>query len=45
MRSFLSELLGTFFLVFAGTSAIVINDISGGAITHPGIAMVFGALS
>ncbi len=42
MRSFLAELLGTYFLVFAGTGALVINDVSGGVITHPGIAMVFG---
>lgn len=39
-----SEFLGTFFLVFAGTGAIVINDISGGVIGHPGIAAVFGLI-
>lgn len=38
----LGEFLGTFFLVFAGTGAIVINDVSHGAITHPGIALTFG---
>jgi len=38
----LAEFLGTFFLVFAGTGAIVINQISGGAITHAGIALTFG---
>src|SRR5688572_4106472 len=38
----LSELLGTFTLVFAGTGAIVINEVSGGAITHVGIALTFG---
>lgn len=37
-----SELFGTFALVFAGTGAIVINHASGGAITHPGIALTFG---
>lgn len=37
-----AEFLGTFALVFAGTGAIVINDISGGAITHVGIALTFG---
>ncbi|MEZ6143203.1 MAG: aquaporin [Zavarzinella sp.] len=35
-----SELLGTFALVFAGTSAIVLN--STGTITHVGISLVFG---
>lgn len=37
-----AELLGTFALVFAGTGAIVINDVSGGAISHLGISLVFG---
>lgn len=42
MRQRLSaELLGTFALVFAGTGAIVINDVTG-AITHVGIALTFG---
>lgn len=44
MRRFLSEAIGTFFLVFAGTGAIIINDISKGAITHLGIAMTFGLI-
>lgn len=38
----MAEFIGTFALVFAGTSAIVVNDISGGVTTHIGIAMVFG---
>lgn len=37
-----AEAFGTFCLVFAGTGAIVINDVSGGVITHAGIAVVFG---
>lgn len=44
MRKLLSEFLGTFALVFAGTGAIVINNASGGAITHPGIAITFGLI-
>jgi aquaporin NIP len=28
--------------VFAGTGAIVINEVSNGAITHVGIALTFG---
>lgn len=39
-----SELIGTFALVFAGTGAIVINQASAGAITHPGIALTFGLI-
>jgi aquaporin Z len=41
-RRLLAEAIGTFALVFAGTGAIVINDVSGGAITHAGIALTFG---
>ena len=37
-----SEFFGTFTLVFCGTGAIVINDTTGGAVTHPGIALTFG---
>jgi aquaporin NIP len=41
-RKYASEFLGTFALVFAGTGAIVINDVSGGAVSHAGIALTFG---
>lgn len=41
-RQYFAEFIGTFVLVFAGTTAIVVNDISGGMITHPGVAVVFG---
>ena len=37
-----SEFFGTFALVFCGTGAIVINDVTGGAVTHPGVALTFG---
>jgi aquaporin Z len=42
MRLMLAELLGTFVLVFAGTGAIITNDVSGGAVTHVGVALTFG---
>jgi aquaporin Z len=42
MQRLLSELLGTYALVFAGTGAIVIDGVSGGAVTHVGVALVFG---
>jgi aquaporin NIP len=44
MKKFLSEFIGTYALVFAGTGAIVINDVSGGSITHVGIALTFGLI-
>ncbi len=37
-----AEGIGTFCLVFAGTGAIIVNDFSGGAVTHFGIAATFG---
>jgi aquaporin Z len=37
-----AEAIGTFALVFAGTGAIVVNDFSGGAVTHVGVALTFG---
>src|SRR6266853_1814941 len=42
MKKYVAEALGTFALVFAGTGAIVINDVTGGAIAHAGIALTFG---
>lgn len=43
-QKLVAEGIGTFALVFAGTGAIVINDVSGGAITHAGIALTFGLI-
>ena len=40
-RQLAAEFAGTFALVFAGTGAVVINDISG-VVTHVGIALTFG---
>src|SRR5438309_10281816 len=42
MRKLSAELFGTFALVFAGTGAIVINDVSGGTVSHVGVALTFG---
>lgn len=42
MRPYIAEIFGTFALVFAGTGAIVINDVSGGVVSHAGIALTFG---
>ncbi|WP_251358500.1 aquaporin [Kangiella sp. TOML190] len=44
MRNFTAEYLGTFMLIFAGTGAMIINDISGGAITHVGVALTWGMI-
>lgn len=42
MNKLAAEFFGTFALIFAGTGAIVINDVTGGAVTHVGIALTFG---
>ncbi len=42
MKKCAAEFIGTFALVFAGTGAIVVNEVSRGAITHVGIALTFG---
>jgi aquaporin NIP len=44
MRKYVSEMTGTFALVFCGTGAIVMNSASGGAITHLGVAITFGLI-
>jgi aquaporin NIP len=44
MRKCFAEFLGTFALVFAGTGAIIINQVSGGAISHVGIALTSGLI-
>jgi aquaporin Z len=40
----LAEFVGTFALVFAGTGAIVIDGVSGGQVTHVGVALTFGLI-
>ena len=44
MKKYCAEFIGTFGLVFAGTGAIIINDVSGGAVTHVGVALTFGLI-
>jgi aquaporin NIP len=41
MKKYLAEAIGTFCLVFAGTGAIVINEVTG-KVTHVGISLTFG---
>ena len=39
-----AECFGTFALVFAGTGAIVIDEVTGGGVSHVGIALTFGLI-
>ncbi len=43
-RELLAEFIGTFILIFAGTGAVMVNDLSNGAVTPLGISIVFGAV-
>jgi aquaporin Z len=43
-REAVAEGVGTFILVFAGTGAVMVNQISNGAVTHLGVSLVFGAV-
>ena len=43
-RACFAEFLGTAALVFAGTGAIVVNEVTGGTVTHVGVAMTFGLI-
>jgi MIP family channel proteins len=40
----ITECVGTFILIFAGTGAVMVNAMTGGSITHLGISFVFGAV-
>lgn len=44
MRTYLSECIASFFLVFCGTGAVIVNEVSGGAVTNTGIAASFGLI-
>ncbi len=41
-RQLVAEAFGTFCLVFAGTGAVVVNEVTGGVVTHVGVALTFG---
>ena len=44
MRKYIAEFIGTFGLVFFGTGSIIVNEQTGGVITHVGIAITFGLI-
>ncbi|HTR27647.1 MAG TPA: aquaporin [Puia sp.] len=44
IRKSVAEILGTFALVFCGTGAVVIDNVTHGAVTHVGVAITFGLL-
>jgi aquaporin Z len=44
MKKYISEFLGTFFMIFCGTGAMTINEVTGGEVTHVGIAITWGLI-
>jgi hypothetical protein len=44
VKKLTAEFIGTFALVFAGTGAIVIDETTGGTVTHVGVALTFGLI-
>ncbi len=44
MRKYLAEIIGTFALIFCGTGAMIINQETGGAISHAGVAATWGLI-
>jgi aquaporin NIP len=44
VKNLAAEFIGTFALVFAGTGAIVIDETTGGTVTHVGVALTFGLI-
>jgi aquaporin NIP len=41
-KHLIAEILGTFIIVFIGTGAIILNEVSGGSITHIGVCLLWG---
>ncbi len=44
MKKYISEFIGTFAMVFCGTGAMTINEVTGGDVTHVGIAITWGLI-
>lgn len=44
MKRYISEAIGTFSLVFCGTGAMTINEVTAGDITHVGVAITWGLI-
>ena len=44
MRKYTAEFIGTYILIFCGTGAAIVDQITNGSITHAGVAATFGLL-
>jgi aquaporin NIP len=44
MKKYISEFIGTFSMIFCGTGAMTVNEVTGGQVTHVGIAITWGLI-
>ncbi|MES2430538.1 MAG: aquaporin [Bacteroidota bacterium] len=44
MKKYIAEFVGTFALVFCGTGAVTINEVTNGSVTNAGISVTFGLI-
>ena len=44
MKNYISEFIGTFAMIFCGTGAMTIDEITGGDVTHVGIGITWGLI-
>ena len=44
MKKYISEFIGTFSMIFCGTGAMTVNEVTSGDVTHVGIAITWGLI-
>ncbi len=44
MKNYIAEFIGTFTMIFCGTGAMTINEVTGGDVTHVGIGITWGLI-
>lgn len=44
MKNYIAEFIGTFAMIFCGTGAMTINEVTGGSVTHVGIGITWGLI-
>ena len=44
MKKYIAEFIGTFAMIFCGTGAMTINEVTGGDVTHVGIGITWGLI-
>ncbi|MCL4127599.1 UNVERIFIED_CONTAM: hypothetical protein GTU68_056475 [Idotea baltica] len=44
MKKYIAEFIGTFSMIFCGTAAMTVNEVTGGDVTHVGIGLTWGLI-